>query len=65
MWWYSILCVAGLNSSMDGVKAVTLEMQARQQGHPFVRFDYQGHGQSSGKFIDKTLGEWCAIAHIK
>lgn len=57
--------MAGLNSSMDGVKAVTLEMQARQQGHPFVRFDYQGHGESSGKFIDKTLGEWCAIAHTK
>ena len=43
---------------MNGIKATMLEMHARRRGHPFVRFDYRGHGSSSGKFLDTTLGEW-------
>ena len=50
----------GLTSSMGGIKATTLEMQARRRGHPYLRFDYRGHGQSSGKVIDCTVGDWCA-----
>ncbi len=45
---------------MYGTKATFLEMHARRRGHPFVRFDYRGHGASDGKFEDTCLGDWCA-----
>lgn len=35
-----------------------LDMHARRNSHPFVRFDYRGHGASSGEFLDTTLGDW-------
>ena len=49
---------------MGGIKATTLEMQARRRGYPYVRFDYRGHGQSSGKLIDTTLGDWCVHGSV-
>ena len=55
---FLLWCIAGLNSSMGGLKALALEKQARRLGIPYLRYDYQGHGQSSGTFIDKTLGDW-------
>jgi len=45
-------------SNMNGTKATFLEMHARRRGHPFVRFDYRGHGASDGEFEDTTLGDW-------
>ncbi len=47
---------------MTGSKALALEAWARQTGHAFVRFDYQGHGSSSGRFRDGTIGTWAADA---
>ena len=47
---------------MTGGKALALEALCRARGCSFLRFDYQGHGQSSGKFIDGTLGQWAADA---
>jgi len=43
---------------MQGSKALYLETFAKKHGHSFLRFDYHGHGQSSGKFIDGTIGRW-------
>ncbi len=31
---------------------------APQQVGRFLRFDYSGHGRSSGKFTDGTIGQW-------
>ena len=43
---------------MTGIKAVTLEQRCRARGQAFVRFDYFGHGASSGRFEDGTIGRW-------
>ena len=43
---------------MTGTKAIALDDWARRAGHAFLRFDYLGHGQSSGRFEDGTIGRW-------
>jgi len=43
---------------MSGSKATTLDAWAHRRGQAFVRFDYQGHGASSGRFEDGTIGSW-------
>lgn len=48
----------GLKSDMDGSKAQALHAFAKTNGSPFVRFDYFGHGASSGRFRDGTIGRW-------
>ncbi len=45
-------------SDMTGSKALALEEHCRKQGRAFLRFDYSGHGQSSGAFRDGTIGRW-------
>ncbi|HYC03020.1 MAG TPA: alpha/beta hydrolase [Azospirillaceae bacterium] len=57
-----IVFLGGFKSDMTGTKAVALEEFARRSGHAFVRFDYQGHGASSGSFRDGTIGTWSADA---
>ena len=54
--------LGGFMSDMTGTKAMALETFCRDQGQAFVRFDYTGHGQSSGKFIDGTIGSWAKDA---
>lgn len=53
-----IVFLGGLKSDMMGTKAVFLEEWARAQGRAFLRFDYSGHGESSGDFIDGCIGDW-------
>ena len=53
-----IVFLGGFMSDMTGSKALSLESLARQQGRAFLRFDYQGHGASSGRFEDGTIGSW-------
>ncbi len=43
---------------MDGGKAEFLHARCRDLGHAFTRFDYGGHGKSSGRFADGTIGDW-------
>ncbi len=43
---------------MTGTKAMWLESWARERGRAFLRFDYRGHGQSSGRFSDGCIGDW-------
>ncbi len=57
-----IVFLAGLKSDMEGTKAVHLETWARAQGRAFLRFDYSGHGVSSGRFEDGCIGDWAADA---
>ncbi len=45
-------------SDMQGSKALYLEEYAKTRGHSFLRFDYHGHGESSGNFKDGTIGRW-------
>jgi len=54
--------LSGFKSDMAGTKVSTLSDWARARGQAFVRFDYSGHGQSSGRFEDGTIGQWAAEA---
>lgn len=53
-----VVFLGGLKSDMQGTKAVFLEEWAKQQGRAFLRFDYSGHGESSGDFTDGCIGDW-------
>ncbi|TQM92824.1 alpha/beta hydrolase [Roseinatronobacter monicus] len=53
-----IVFLGGFMSDMSGTKAVFLEDWAKKQGRAFLRFDYTGHGQSSGRFEDGCIGDW-------
>jgi hypothetical protein len=50
--------LGGFRSDMTGTKAQTLAEWAWSQGRAFVRFDYFGHGQSSGDFAQGTVTRW-------
>jgi pimeloyl-ACP methyl ester carboxylesterase len=50
--------LGGFHSDMQGTKAVALDAWAAGQGRACVRFDYSGHGESGGAFIDGTIGRW-------
>lgn len=54
----TVAFLGGFRSDMTGTKAVALEAWARRAGRAFLRFDYLGHGQSSGRFEDGTIGRW-------
>lgn len=53
-----IIFLGGLKSDMEGTKAVHLDAWAKARGHAFLRFDYSGHGESSGRFEDGCIGDW-------
>ena len=50
--------LGGFNSDMKGTKALALDAWAAEHGRACVRFDYSGHGESGGEFIDGTIGRW-------
>ncbi len=54
----TIVFLGGLKSDMEGTKAVHLEAWAQARGQEFLRFDYSGHGESSGAFTDGCIGDW-------
>jgi pimeloyl-ACP methyl ester carboxylesterase len=43
---------------MTGTKATALDAHCRAQGRAYLRFDYFGHGASSGDFRRGTIGRW-------
>ncbi|MBI1778202.1 MAG: alpha/beta hydrolase [Proteobacteria bacterium] len=61
-----VLFLSGFHSDMTGIKATRLEAHCRRRGQAYLRFDYLGHGQSSGRFEDGGIGRWAedAIACI-
>src|SRR5437899_10553708 len=50
--------LGGFNSDMQGTKALALDAWAAEHNRGCVRFDYSGHGESGGAFIDGTIGRW-------
>lgn len=57
-----VMFLGGFRSDMGGTKALYLQEWAQARGRAFVRFDYSGHGQSSGSFEQGTIGEWAEDA---
>lgn len=53
-----IVFLGGFRSDMNGVKAMALENYCKKTGRAFLRFDYEGHGESSGRFEEGTIGKW-------
>jgi pimeloyl-ACP methyl ester carboxylesterase len=53
-----VLFCAGFNSNMQGIKALALEQWCRDRGRQFTRFDYSGHGESSGSVEEGCIGRW-------
>ena len=43
---------------MRGTKAQALSAWCAADGQSFLRFDYSGHGESSGAFEDGTISAW-------
>jgi pimeloyl-ACP methyl ester carboxylesterase len=55
-----VMLLGGFKSDMQGSKATHLDAWAEREGRAFLRFDYSGHGESSGRFEDGTIGDWLA-----
>ncbi|WP_102107669.1 alpha/beta hydrolase [Oceaniglobus roseus] len=57
-----VVFLGGFMSDMGGTKAVHLQAWAEAAGRAFLRFDYSGHGESSGAFADGCIGDWAEDA---
>lgn len=53
-----VLWLSGFKSEMTGTKAAALDAWAERTGHGYTRFDYFGHGASSGDFRQGTISRW-------
>lgn len=53
-----VLFCGGFRSDMEGTKANFLAEKCAQRAQAYVRFDYSGHGASSGDFEQGTIGSW-------
>jgi pimeloyl-ACP methyl ester carboxylesterase len=54
----TVVFLGGFMSDMTGTKARTVHEFCAARGHAFLRFDYFGHGESSGDFAEATVGRW-------
>ena len=57
-----VVFLGGFKSDKEGTKAIYLEEWAQRRGQAFLRFDYSGHGQSSGDFLEGSIGDWAEDA---
>jgi pimeloyl-ACP methyl ester carboxylesterase len=53
-----IFWLGGYRSEMTGSKAEALDALGAESGNAVTRFDYSGHGQSGGDFLDGTISRW-------
>ena len=58
----TVVFLPGFRSDMTGDKATALAAFCAANGTGMLRFDYSGHGASSGAFTDGTIGAWAADA---
>ena len=58
----TLVWFGGFRSDMGATKATALDAWAGETGRACLRFDYSGHGESSGRFEDGTIGRWCEEA---
>lgn len=57
-----VVFLGGFMSDMTGTKATHLKGFFQARGRAYVRFDYLGHGGSSGRFEEGTIGRWAEDA---
>ena len=56
----AVVWLGGFRSDMLATKAEALDAWAAARGRAFLRFDYSGHGESGGRFIEGTITRWLA-----
>ncbi|MBV1700539.1 MAG: alpha/beta fold hydrolase [Hyphomicrobiales bacterium] len=66
----SLVWLPGFKSDMVSTKATALAQWAQAQGRALLRFDYSGHGQSTGDFAKATISQWvedtlAILDHVK
>lgn len=54
----TVVWLGGFRSDMAGTKAQALAEWAEAAGRAYLRFDYFGHGESSGEFAQGTITRW-------
>jgi pimeloyl-ACP methyl ester carboxylesterase len=54
----TVVWLGGFKSDMAGAKAQALADWAQASGRAYLRFDYFGHGESSGEFVEGTITRW-------
>ena len=54
----TLVFLPGFRSDMTGEKATMLAAHAQSLGHASLRLDYSGHGASTGRFEQGTIGLW-------
>ncbi|MGA0532450.1 alpha/beta hydrolase [Hansschlegelia sp. KR7-227] len=62
-----VVWLGGFLSDMTATKASALDAWCAKKGRACLRFDYSGHGQSGGRFVDGVIGHWLedAVAVIE
>jgi pimeloyl-ACP methyl ester carboxylesterase len=63
-----VFWLGGFKSDMKGTKAEALDRWAAEEGRACIRFDYSGHGESGGDFLDGTIGRWleeCLAVYLR
>jgi pimeloyl-ACP methyl ester carboxylesterase len=58
----TVVWLGGFRSDMMGSKAQALVDWAQAAGRDYLRFDYSGHGESSGDFLEGSITRWRADA---
>ncbi|MFC7052377.1 alpha/beta hydrolase [Hansschlegelia quercus] len=53
-----VVWLGGFRSDMTATKASAIDAWGAANGRAVLRFDYSGHGASSGRFEDGTIGLW-------
>ncbi len=54
----TLVFLPGFRSDMQGLKARYLSEQCKKRSQSCLLLDYSGHGQSSGKFEEGSIGQW-------
>ncbi len=54
----TVVWLGGFRSDMAAMKAQILSEWAQESGQAFLRFDYFGHGESSGDFLKGSITRW-------
>ena len=54
----TVVWLGGFKSDMAGTKAQALADWASAQRRGYLRFDYFGHGESGGDFLQGTISLW-------
>jgi pimeloyl-ACP methyl ester carboxylesterase len=54
----TVVWLSGYRSDMTGTKAEALADWAKAKRRGYLRFDYFGHGESSGDFVRGTITRW-------